>query len=630
MQCDRSELKELVDNFIDTNYVSLLILFAKLLRDRADEFVDEIYQLLMIIEAKNGLKAIDDFFQLNIRKLISKSISYFNEDQLIKVKALLLSITHPYEIWRYELKGKRKYKLTIGKKKYLFLKALSAEILLNDIDLKRQYQMLERRYGAVDHNKAMDRNNSSGLRAIGSPISNANFEKFNHEAWLKSMRKVDENYKSEDFFKGGLLEHARAFERVVEKRPERYSDFIARLFSEGGVSNNYISHGISALVTAKYDPTKVAELVLKEIQLPLDNEYTVYATWHIRYLIGNDQINDGMVDFLVSIAKSDQYPDDVLNPNDPLSDFINTPRGSAIHNLMYLMDYPKYKDEIFTTLDFVLDAKNKPSTTIQCGVMALIAHLNYLDIEKSFQIFKELILLKNPLILKYSTKPAQYFNNSFHERMGFYFDEMLLHEEFYEQCYFFVSSWVFVNIDDYSMFDRFMELGEKAIKCALTVTEKFLIENGKVNSRAMKVLERCLTYNDIDISHELSGLVLRKFKVENFDSLINYIEQYISTTHFLKDPRYLLEFLTECSSNYPTKCLDLLCRMTIPDRVDITQKAYIGDEPLVLVLAIYSRLRLEHFRFKNEQRIALDVFDKLLGIPSIRYKALEAMETVLN
>jgi hypothetical protein len=70
--------------------------------------------------------------------------------------------------------------------------------------------------------------------------------------------------------------------------------------------------------------------------------------------------------------------------------------------------------------------------------------------------------------------------------------------------------------------------------------------------------------------------------------------------------------------------------MTIPDRVDITQKAYIGDEPLVLVLAIYSRLRLEHFRFKNEQRIALDVFDKLLGIPSIRYKALEAMETVLN
>lgn len=135
-QCDRSELKELVDNYLNTNYVSLLILFTKLLRDRASEFVDEIYQLLVTIESKNGLKEIDDFFQLNIRKLIGKSILYFDNGEYQRVKSILLGVTHPYEIWKDEFKGKRTYKLNLGRKKYLFIKALPIEVLQNDSELK--------------------------------------------------------------------------------------------------------------------------------------------------------------------------------------------------------------------------------------------------------------------------------------------------------------------------------------------------------------------------------------------------------------------------------------------------------------------------------------------------------------
>lgn len=444
------------------------------------------------------------------------------------------------------------------------------------------------------------------------------------------MRKIDEHYKSEDFFKGGLLEHARTFENVVEKRSENFCDFIAGLFNEHGISNSYISHGISGLIKVKYDGAKVAELIKKEIQLPLNSEYTLYATWHTKYLIGTKHITDDIVDFLVSIARSDKHAKDVLNPNDPISDFINTPRGSAIYNLFYLYNYPQYKDDVLETIEFAIDPENNPSTTILAGVMAHVAYLNYLDIERAFLIFQKLVLLKDPLILKYSVNPAQNFNNRYHDKMGFYFDEMLLHYELYDKCYFFVSSWVFEEIDDYPMYDSFMDLGEGAIKCALTVAEKFLINDGNVHHRAIQVLERCLKNKSFDISHELAGLVLRKFKIENFGQLYRFIEQYIGTVHFSKDPRYLLEFLTECSSIYPTECLSLLEKMNIPDDVDISQKAYLGDEPLVLVLAIYSRLRLESFKYKNEQKIALDMFDKLLGIPAIRYKALDAMDNVLN
>ncbi|MGI4727005.1 MAG: hypothetical protein ACRYGB_00380 [Janthinobacterium lividum] len=627
--CDRNELKKLVDQYSDTNYVPLLILLIKLLRDRASELIKEIYQLLLIIEAKNGLKESDDFFQLNIRKLISKSIIYFDEQQYQKVKNILLSISHPYEISIYEDGGKKKFSLKIGRKKYLFLKALPFQILQNDTELKQTFQVLERRFGVIDHNKAFDRSKSR-FGAVGSPLSNANFDKFNYKAWLKSMRKINEHYKSDDFFKGGLLEHARSFEHVVEKRPDYFCDFIGRLFHEPGVSYSYISHGISALIKANYDSAKVADLVKKEIQLPLDREYTLYATWHTRHLVNTKHVTDDVVDFLISISRSDRYPKDVLNPNNPLSDFINTVRGSAIHTLFCLFSYPKYKDAVFTAIEFAIDPQNNPSTTILTGVMSEIAYLNHLDIARSFSIFQKLVILKNPLILKHSINPAQYFNNKFHDKMGFYFDEMLLHEEFHAECYFFIISWIFEKIDDFKLYDHFIGLGKNAIKCALTVAEKFLIENGNVKNRAMQVLVRCLAHLDFDISHELAGLVLREFKIENFKELYGFIELYISTVHFSNDPRYLLLFLTECSSIYPTECLQLLEKMNILYKVDISKKGYLGDEPLVLVLSIYSRLRLDQFKYINEQQIALDTFDKLLGIPAIRYKALEAMENVLN
>ncbi len=55
-----------------------------------------------------------------------------------------------------------------------------------------------------------------------------------------------------------------------------------------------------------------------------------------------------------------------------------------------------------------------------------------------------------------------------------------------------------------------------------------------------------------------------------------------------------------------------------------------GDEPLILVLAIYSKLRSLKFKYATEQKKALDEFDRMLKIPAIRIKALEAMENVLN
>lgn len=626
--CKRVELKEFYEAYKHTNFVTLLTTLVKLLRDRSNEFAEEIFDLLKIVESKNGFKGTDDFFQLNLRKLISNSILLFNKQQYGEVKRLILNIEHPYELHKYSDQGKRKYWLVIGRKKYLFIKALPIQILENDLELKSEYQMLHRRFGELDHLKALDRGGSR-WGSSSTPLSNPNYEKFSYKAWINSMVKVNEDFKSEDFFKGGILELARDFESCVEKRPHHYYDLIQSLFKEKKVSRKYISHGISGLITAKFDSALILGLILKEIKLHSDKSSAWSTVRHTNYLIDTNQVTEEVVNFLVSTAKSNVYANDVLNSEDPTFDFINTTRGAATDNLIHLYKYKQYEEIIFSTVEFLVDPKNKSSNTILCGIMSNLAYLNHLDALRSFEIFKKLTMLKNPLVLNHSFNTAQYFNNSFHNEMKFYFDEMLKHEELLKHSYFFVTSWLWDEIDDYEMYCDFLEKGINAIKCSLKVAEDFLIKDDNINSKALKIIKDSLGRED-DISQELSGLVLRKFKPVHFEGLYDFIKEYIVSIHFKKDPRYLFMFLIECVSLYPLKCLELANDMSLPEDVDQNKTAYLRDEPLTLILSIYSKLRLDTYKHRNEQSVALDVFDKMLAFPSIRNKALEAMDNVLN
>lgn len=626
---DWEEIKSLFEDLKNSDFIQIINLMVKILTSRVSEFKDGIFELLTIINSKLGFVGTDDFLQLNIRKMISKSILTFDKNQYKETTKIILGIKHPYEIFKYEDKGTKKYSLNIGRKKYLFLKAFPVQVLENDKEIMNLYQVLFRRFGEIDHNLALDRDGSR-WGGVAAPLSNANYDRFSYSSWFNSMRIINPNYKSDDFFKGGILEHSRIFEENVKKNPEKFYSFIDSLFNEPEISYYYISRGISGLIDAKWDVKEVAKLIEKEIQLELDDNHILYAVWHTKYLFEAKEVDELFINFWVRVSKSKQYGNDVLNPDMPVSDFINTSRGASLENLISLGD-SKYTDKIFDTIEFVIDVRNSPSNTILCGVMYHLAQLNRLDIERSFKIFTKLIEMKNPLVLKFSIDAAQYFNNGFHNELSFYFDEIILHEELHEQSFFFVSSYIFDHINDYPLYERFVKLGDKAIKCAITVAEKFLkTMNGSINIKALQVLEHCLGNTSGDLSHEFSGVVLRKFKIVDFLSTQVYLKKYIASKQFNSDPRYLLEYLTECSSIYPVECLKLLDEINWPINVDITEKGYLGDEPLILVLSIYSRLRIEPFKYRVEQRKTLDLFDNLLAIPSIRMKAFEAMDTVLN
>src|SRR5690606_6437215 len=160
--------------------------------------------------------------------------------------------------------------------------------------------------------------------------------------------------------------------------------------------------------------------------------------------------------------------------------------------------------------------------------------------------------------------------------------------------------------------------------------EEFLINEDGVNKRALDVVDRCLAFEYEQISDQISCIVLRKFEVKYFHDLSTFIKKYIRSVHFNRDPRYLLLYLTECAGQYPLECLNMIDEMIIFENVDVSKRGYLDDEPLTLILAIYSKLHQGQLKYRNERRRALDIFDRMLALPAIRRKATNALVDVLN
>src|SRR5690606_30931139 len=119
----------------------------------------------------------------------------------------------------------------------------------------------------------------------------------------------------------------------------------------------------------------------------LDREYTQHAIWHTRFFIEHKMVGQKVVDFWIRVARWEPHENDRLNPGQEISDFINTPRGTALDNLMHLGEYPEYSDGVFETIEYIIRPGQVPTKTLSCGIMANIAYLNRLDNERAFKIF---------------------------------------------------------------------------------------------------------------------------------------------------------------------------------------------------------------------------------------------------
>jgi len=624
---DKVYICDFFKNHKNSNSVFILRILVLTLNNTS-LFLNEVLEIITIIYAKNGLNGYDDTFQLYIRQLIGFSFPKFSEDKKALIAKILTSIKHPYDFTfnKYQdQKGNQKvYYYGFGKKQYCFIKQLPKEEIFKISFLKKSYQEFNRRFGNVDSNKAHDISFSSGAYIVGTPLSQNAYEKMDFDSWKRSMTKFDDNYHGGHGPKGGKLEHSRAFEASVKNNPDKYYEFIYELFEDTNISIDYISKGIDGLIEAKYNPKKVKTLHEKFIQFNLDQGQTLYAIWQCNYLIENKLVDSDMISFLVENAKNHPNPEKPMNEKDPAFDSLNTVRGAAIHKIMSCYEHKEFEQIIFKTAE---KAMSDPQISVRVAVMQELAFLNHLDLNRSFKIFMKLIQEADTELLKNSFRTSQYFNVKFHYEMHTYFEKIIEHKELHNEGNVIIISWLNDEINDEKLYKKFVNSSDEAKLCALKIAEANLFnQNGKPDKKSFKILNSFLKEKSDNFASAYSGIILRKFKHYNFKETYPFLINYSKSQLCMIEPSYFLQLLLSCAKEHPVKCLVLVQNLSFDRIPDIQLRGFYRNEPVQLILAIYSKLNMNLKDNRKYVKKSLDVFDAMLKHNHLRASVNQAIE----
>lgn len=624
--------KKYLQSFFEQNKTSNSISHLKILILGLTEipilYKNEILELIKIIHSKNGFNGYDDKFQLYIRKLISKSFSIYSESQKLILSEILLSIKHPADIYYYNDSNdlRRPVFEFYGKKKYLFIDSLPQKEIESIPILRKTHQELYRKFGKLKV-KQLDESKVT-VRGVSAPLTTVAYSFMKNKDWKKSILKFGDNFnhRSFDSFKGGKLEHSRAFEDAVAINPQRFHSLIKELFEIDNVSIDYLTAGIEGLIKGKYDALLIRELYLKLIKLNLNLSNTLSSIWRVDYLIDYKMIDDTILNYLCNLALNHPNPDRINNPTDPLFDSLNSVRGAAFHKLIHCNYNPNFKDKIFSTIEQAVDDSQ---TSVQVAILSNLAYLNHLDIDRAFEIFINLTDTNDILLLKNAFRTANYFNNKFYSRMLSLHNKVIENKELHDKgsC-LIIHSWLLGYDKNKEYYNKFIKSSKKAKLKAIHIAEENLFKDGKIDKKCLDILFEFINQKDDDFAHSYSTLILRKFNNSNFKELLPFIKKYSKTVLFRNEPRYFLQYLLQCAKDYPNECLELLENMKFNKLTTIQDRGHYDSEPVQLVLSIYSSLNNNFKKNKKQIEKTLTVFDNMLKLDHLRLNSNKVIDTL--
>lgn len=611
-----------------SNSIMLLRLLVLALSETSQTYLEEIFELIQIVHTKNGFCGSDDRLQFYFRRLIGKTYSLYNFEQQERLNEVLLSVRWDYDckFFKYDTDGKKTVHFTgVGKKQYLFLKAIPLLELSLHSSLKKRFQELSRRFGKINDDRPMDVSSFS-THGVFAPLSVKAYENMSSTNWKKSFKKFNSDYNpgigSE---KGGLREHANKFKDSVKKEAGGLYSLVLELFSDSNIDHYYLYCGIDGLIEADFNPQLVLQLFKKLIALDLNSENTLYSVWKIDFFIKHRLMDRDLINYLKDLALHHSSPNKALN--DPLFDGPNSVRSAAIMKLMSCYEYKEFEYDIFLTVE---KAVNDPQMSVKVAIITNVAFLNYFDKNRAFKIFMQLVNLNEVDLLRYSFNQSQYFNWEFHKEMDTYFEKIIANRELHKDGALIVLNWINEKFNDYQYYKKFITASNEAKLCAIKVAEANLFkEDSNINKKSLDILFQFLREKDEKFADAYSGLVLRKFTVANFPIFYNFLLLYSKGDLFKREPGYLLELLLKCSANYPKESLNILSNLDFSEVPNAATGYFYDKEPVQLVLAIYSKLSMEAEKDNKAIKHCLKLFDEMLKFTHLRQSANQAINTII-
>lgn len=239
---------------------------------------------------------------------------------------------------------------------------------------------MERKFGEYKEKAPV----KSEVVSVGFPLPNKAYEKMTLDQWITSFKRYDDStgwgQPREEFLKGGLVEHSRAFTEQVSKRPGTFYNFIFSLGQRDDISMTYLEAGLNGLVKAKYNIEKIKELV-KEYWKSEGAGFRKEIISAIDFIDREDFLDLELISILEEYALNDPDPDKEswlidagsgtpYYGGDPLHYGINTVRGSAAERLAIHGYKTTYADKIFEIMEKITD---DPSISVRCCLIRPLA-----------------------------------------------------------------------------------------------------------------------------------------------------------------------------------------------------------------------------------------------------------------
>jgi hypothetical protein len=614
---------EFIINNISSNYESIVRLVIFGLIANPEKYIDTIYTLFVDFHKRNLLNN-DNSWHYYLRKLLGESYPFFSQRQKNQINTILLTIRYSKEYYLRDNSESGK-KIIVSFYNHLLFKYLLS-ISENEIkcqkELYKKYQECQRRYKDVHD----DEPHYLSAYTVGPPLNAKAYEHMSLKQWKESFQKyINEEQLDISSSKGGITEHARAFEAEVKKRPDFFADFIYEIICVNDIDITYIIHGLRGLVELKYNFDKVKTIVQKTIEYKEVTDHNITEIiWIIDYFIENEYMDNEIFEFIVHAALYGKYPDQINNPTDLIFDGINSTRGSAIERLIQITYKPEYADRIFET---VIKVSEDQMDSVKATVLFRLAYLNHYDLHRSFDVFKKLVDTSNEQLLKTSLWSAGYYKRNFYKEMIPYFRRLMNYESLHEDTAVLLAvAWLEDIKESKVLLEELLLMSDKARIKMIHVAETNLFhENNSIQKKCLQLFNRFLNNETKAMADEYSHLFLR-LSPDKFEMFLPSIKHYSKSTVCKNNPYYFFEYLFKCTGKHPVQCIDLLENVNILKINADDENRYRNDEALNVIVGSYNALLKEKHKNKRQIIHSVKLFDQYLKDRRYRKEADKVLD----
>ena len=611
-ETDREEFLLLVNEFSNTTSQTMIGLLMRCYARRPQWYIEESYNLII----REGI--IED-----AGILLEKIYPYFSNDQKVRVNNLISSINPDWEQKRYRDEGSAR-----GYAKHGLLLAIPELELSKFPELKKEFLELQRKFGKIKRTPRF-----SGLQSVGSPLPQKAYQAMSFDQFISSFKEYDDSTdwdkSKRDFLKGGIVEHSRAFDEEVSKRPDHFHDFIFTL-DEQGVSEKYIAAGLGGLLKAKYDTEKII-LLVKRISILEGYSLRRQVISAIEYINESDNLDEGLIEILDGYLSLDEDPDELLwekeaesgrfyHSGDPLQNGINTLRGAAAHALGVHGYKTLFPEKVFQIIEKrIVDS----SMAVRCCLIRFLAGMIKWDRERTFKLFLKLTADRHIKVIKYGLDPMVYLMRKENFSIFEAYLEIVMDTE-----------------EDYGDEKLSEVVGEIMMLAYLRnyPNSKVLLEKGlglkdKMQMGAIKNASRHLVHGDEEISRRAKEIYLRflnsdsegisrvydysfdHFEEDSFESIYDLVIQYCKSETFrINDCHNFVEYVLKCVVRFPSGCIELMSYYAEREHKVIGYR-FNGDKIVRILIESYNRV--EDVQSKDK---VMDIFDAILKIEGYKHE----------